>query len=507
MKKLFTVIGLLFSATAFAQNVGIGETNPTAGKLQVKAADSAVLLIQNTATPNGTKTGLFFKSDANYSGNISTIKTASQTYRMGLFTFGGSAASSLQERVSILDDGNVGIGTTTPNYLLDINGRARLRHNGNTSGIWYNKADNTDGSFVGMNNDTTFGFYGSNGWSSVFDIKNSRLGIGTLTPTAPLSFPGTLGNKIALWGNAAGGHYGLGIQGNLLQIYSQGTSDDIVLGYGNSTAFTENMRVKGNGNVGIGTNNPTASIEVARGTGVGGTAQFNGTTYTSHINYSTTEDTYLRGGKTSSKVFINDQANGNVLLAGGGGNVGIGSPNPSAKLEVAGTIKFADGTEGLGKVLTSDANGNATWQAQAYGNTERFEFKLSSLYSFPVTFTTVYNYGTATPNYLGPEQFEININKSGLYHFDIQASQDAIGDFSVTSATPKQLYVNYYSTNGSSNQVFTPFLKYSAASSVATYTQSFEVYILAGSAFGAYSFKLIPSNSYALKIRGHLISE
>ena len=28
-----------------------------------------------------------------------------------------------------------------------------------------------------------------------------------------------------------------------------------------------------------------------------------------------------------------------------------------------GTVKIVDGTEGLGKVLTSDASGNATWQA------------------------------------------------------------------------------------------------------------------------------------------------
>jgi hypothetical protein len=36
---------------------------------------------------------------------------------------------------------------------------------------------------------------------------------------------------------------------------------------------------------------------------------------------------------------------------------------PHAKLEVAGNVKIADGTQGAGKVLTSDANGLATWQA------------------------------------------------------------------------------------------------------------------------------------------------
>jgi hypothetical protein len=43
------------------------------------------------------------------------------------------------------------------------------------------------------------------------------------------------------------------------------------------------------------------------------------------------------------------------------GNVGIGTTDPGAKLEVAGNIKIADGTQGAGKPLISDANGVATW--------------------------------------------------------------------------------------------------------------------------------------------------
>jgi len=44
-----------------------------------------------------------------------------------------------------------------------------------------------------------------------------------------------------------------------------------------------------------------------------------------------------------------------------GGNVGIGTTNPDAKLYVSGSVKIVDGTQGAGKVLTSDANGLGTW--------------------------------------------------------------------------------------------------------------------------------------------------
>ncbi|MBK9762979.1 MAG: hypothetical protein IPO87_06355 [Flavobacteriales bacterium] len=44
------------------------------------------------------------------------------------------------------------------------------------------------------------------------------------------------------------------------------------------------------------------------------------------------------------------------------GNLGVGTMLPEARLDVAGTFKFADGSEGTGKFLTSDGDGNASWQ-------------------------------------------------------------------------------------------------------------------------------------------------
>jgi hypothetical protein len=49
---------------------------------------------------------------------------------------------------------------------------------------------------------------------------------------------------------------------NLLQIHADASTADIAFGSGQSTNLTETVRIKGNGNVGIGTNNPQTRLDV-----------------------------------------------------------------------------------------------------------------------------------------------------------------------------------------------------------------------------------------------------
>lgn len=53
---------------------------------------------------------------------------------------------------------------------------------------------------------------------------------------------------------------------------------------------------------------------------------------------------------------------GQTILARDAGLVGVGTNYPTAKLHVNGAVRITDGTEGSGKVLTSDHGGAASWR-------------------------------------------------------------------------------------------------------------------------------------------------
>jgi Head domain of trimeric autotransporter adhesin len=72
------------------------------------------------------------------------------------------------------------------------------------------------------------------------------------------------------------------------------------------------------------------------------------------------------------------------------GNVGINVRKPSEKLDIAGSIKIVDGTEGTGKVLTSDANGKASWITPTGGTPF---FKVSTTDANHIIYNSAANYG------------------------------------------------------------------------------------------------------------------
>lgn len=74
-------------------------------------------------------------------------------------------------------------------------------------------------------------------------------------------------------------------------------------------------------------------------------------------------------GTTDAVDLVLRTNNTEAMRVSSTGDVGIGTPTPSAALDVMGPVQIEDGTQGDGEVLTSDANGNATWEVNRSSRT------------------------------------------------------------------------------------------------------------------------------------------
>jgi hypothetical protein len=110
-------------------------------------------------------------------------------------------------------------------------------------------------------------------------------------------------------------------------------------GYGNGEPI-DVMTLLGNGNVGIGTSEPREGARIIIKRPIGGTsiiAADEGGYGSLILNGCYNSEPGV--GQFNNIVSLNNNNNGHVILASGGGNVGIGTVKPEYRLDVCGTIR------------------------------------------------------------------------------------------------------------------------------------------------------------------------
>jgi hypothetical protein len=193
-------------------NIGIGTENP-AGKLHIVGSSSGLtvpLFLSNEDVTNGNSAMLLFRSKdtGGLQQNFAGIKAAYLSHTAGAiqgrldFHVSNPAGSVDTPKVSILQNGNVGIGTTSPTQKLDVAG--------NITAYRYYDRDNT--SYYADPAGTSYfsTLYASSAYAYVFyDRSNSSyyvdpsstgisakfagdvgIGIGTANPTEELDVGG-----------------------------------------------------------------------------------------------------------------------------------------------------------------------------------------------------------------------------------------------------------------------------------------------------------------------------
>jgi len=356
-----------------AGNVGIGTTSP-AHKLTVNAANDT------------TAVGIDFPSaHFDFSANSTSGYNASfHMDNVGMDIGHDSTARALNlitgnvDRLVILGNGNVGIGTTSP-----LN---RLQVSGGSIGIdsEYMIRDNRDNtillqsaSTVVSNRSLTIG----NATYSNIIVPNGNVGIGTTSPAYKLEVEGSIGVKRI--GVAATST--IDMQGNF--------NFDAKSGYSHvfKQAGSELARILPSGNVGIGTTSPGAKLEVAS-TSTEFVAKFSHTTATGYapgsillqagqsvargqglFHYNTEADeSWFTGvpynvnsrkwivANKPDTTFNTDVAQLSyafLTIDSDNGNVGIGTTSPSEKLEVS-----------EGYILSSGASTSHGFELQRTGS-------------------------------------------------------------------------------------------------------------------------------------------
>jgi len=339
--------GALSAATTASQNTAMG----------VSALQSVSTGNFNAVFGNAAGTALTTGSRNLAIGNDTAFPNNAGDYQMNIANgiFGTGMNGSVTAPA-----GNIGIGTTAPSEKLEVAGKTKTTALQVTTGATPGYVLTSDA--TGNATWTAAGGAGTNYWTSnganLYNNTATNIGINNTSPSGELHLSTTIKNKkIVLYGGAdEHTFYGFGVNSFTLryQVENAAASHVFYAGAG-ALASTELMRIKGDGNVGIGTASPSEKLEVA------------GKTKTANLQVTTgaTPGYVLTSDATGNATWTAAPAggsnfwtlNGANLTNNSGTNVGIGTTAPAAKLDV---VETAAGTDNYIRVKSAGANNTAS---------------------------------------------------------------------------------------------------------------------------------------------------
>ena len=291
--------------------VGIGTTNP-GRKLTVEGGSGDNLPVRIIGGASTTKSSLEFQDPTTTADYKVTLGSVGDNM---FFQAGGS------ERIRILADGKVGIGTNAPDQKLSVTGNIQAR-----SGYWFIARSGDNAGYSYLKNPSTSGseiaFHTSG--EKMRLLSNGNFGIGTSAPQQALHVE-SAANQIRIQDSTNNKKFDLNVDGDKFMI------DDMSVG-------ANRFAIASNGNVGIGTTAPLAKLHVREASA-------------GSFTYDGTADTLI----------VESNANGGITIATAAANTGriiFASPNDPTGAE----IKYSDATS-LMTIGTTTPNDHLVLQA------------------------------------------------------------------------------------------------------------------------------------------------
>ena len=346
-------------------NISIGTTNSSA-KLHVESSSAEILRLERDTTSNDSFIDLTYASghnnDSDANHEYSKIRTkvvanlsGSESSELHFQTIN---SGTIGDKMVITKEGNIGIGTDTPDQLLHLKGTSpfmSISHSSDnsTSGILFRRTDNDQNRgniLYDFANDAMTFRVSTNGTGESMRITSAgSVGIGETSVDAKLHLTtATAGLVNQKFESAGGAAWRLGVPASQTYFAFDNANDDL---------SSPKLVIDTNGKVGIGTASPSQKLEVHDASSTttsndGGVGIVIKNTNSTDNNQGSLEFQNSAGTKTASIIstFTDHSSNEGQLSfctgPGGGtfaeamridanGRVGIGVTSPSLALEVS----------------------------------------------------------------------------------------------------------------------------------------------------------------------------
>ncbi len=259
---LMVVISFFLVRTVNAQNVGLtdGSSFTPQSLLHVhqNAATGTLFQLTNTTSTNASQKGFLVNIASDFDIEFKNMNGHANS---GFSFWTTPTAGPTTEKVTILDIGNVGIGTTAPAATLEVNGSAifneagadkdfRVEGNGNPNMIFVDASLNQIGLLTNTFPTNHSVEIGAAGTASSLEIRPQTWDAGS---TATVSIGDDYNYLLGSWGSGLGLYMG---SSENLRFFTDAS--------GGGFNGTERMTIlRSSGNVGIGSNTPSQKLDVA----------------------------------------------------------------------------------------------------------------------------------------------------------------------------------------------------------------------------------------------------